>query len=210
MDLDSPRAIRVLLADDHESVRQGLRALFDRLPAFEVIYDSGNRNAAVEAASELSPDVVVMDWSTPDGLGLLRRLKERRPDIAAVVLTGHRDSAYVREALDAGASGYVLKQSAFSTLVRAVEAAAQGRRLVDQGVSEVPAPFSRNGHLSPRENDVLRKAAAGRSNKDIAMALGISVKTVEVHKANAMQKLGLKDRSEVLRFGLLQGWFADV
>jgi DNA-binding NarL/FixJ family response regulator len=210
MDLDTPRTIRVLLADDHESARQGLRALFDRLPAFEVIYDSGNRNAAIEAASELSPDVVVMDLSTPDGLGALRRLKKRRPDIAAVVLSQHRDSVYVREALDAGASGYVLKQSAFSTLLCAVEAVAQGRRHVDQGVADVTAPLSRGRRLTARENEVLRRAAVGNSNKDIATALGISIKTVEVHKAKGMRKLGLKDRSDVFRFGLLQGWFADV
>ena len=210
MALQAPRTSRVLLADDHESARQGLRALFDRLPAFEVVDDVGNRGAAVDAANGLSPDVVVMELSTPDGLEMLRRLKERRPDIAAVVLSQYRDWAYARAALEAGASGYVLKQSAFSALVRAVEAAAQGQRHVDQGVVEAPAPFSPNRQLSGRESEVLRRAAAGHSNKDIATALRISVKTVEVHKANGMHKLGLKDRSEVLRFGLLQGWLADV
>jgi DNA-binding NarL/FixJ family response regulator len=210
MDLETPRTIRVILADDHESARQGLRALFDRLPAFEVVYDAGNRNAAIDAARELSPDVVVMDLSMPDGLAALRRLKEHRPDIAAVVVSQHRDSAYAREALNAGASGYVLKQSAFSTLVRAVEAAAQGQQHVDPGVAEVTCPVGRSGHLSARESDVLRRAAIGQSNKQIASALGIAVKTVEVHKANGMHKLGLKDRRAVIRFGVMQGWLADV
>jgi DNA-binding NarL/FixJ family response regulator len=208
VELQSPQTIRVLLADDHEWVREGLRVLFERLPAFEVVEDAGNRSAAVDAANELSPDVVVMDLSTPDGLSALRRLKERRPDIAAVVLGQHRDSAHAREALDAGASGYVLRQSTFGVLVRAVEAAAQGRRHVDQGVAE--APPDRTRQLTDRETSVLRQAVAGRTNKDIASALGISAKTVEVHKFNGMHKLGLKDRRQLLRFGLQHGWLADV
>jgi len=210
MDRESTRAIRVLLADDHESARQGLRALFDRLPAFEVVDDAGDRDAAVDAASELSPDVVVMDLSPPHGMEALRRLKERRPDIAAVVLSQHRDSVYAHEALNAGASGYVLRQSAFSALVQAVEDAAHGRQHVDQGLGGMTGPPSPSGQLSARENEVLRRAAAGRSNKEIAAALGISVKTVEAHKFNGMHKLGLKDRSDVIRFGLVHGWLANM
>lgn len=213
MDVDFPTRsgpIRVLLADDHETVRQGLKALFASRPGFVVLEDVSDGATAVHEAVRLSPDVVVMDLSmATHGLVALRRLKQLRPEIAVVVLSRHRDRGYVREALEAGAAGYVLKQSSFDALLDAVEAAARGQRLVDAtvaGGSSLPAP----PRLSVREHEVLERAAAGHANKDIALSLRISVKTVEVHKANGMQKLGLKDRSDLVRFALSQGWLTDV
>lgn len=203
--------IRVLLADDHESVRQGLCALFANSNEVDLVTDVNDGSTAIEMARTLAPDVVVMDLSMPtSGLVALKQIKEDRPSTNVVVLSRHRDAAYVRAALAAGASGYVLKQSSFDELKRAVLAAAKGEKYVDDQLASDPG-LKRGGDvsappLSQREIEVLRRAAAGFSNKEIASELKISVKTVEAHKSNAMRKLRLKDRSAVVRFALMQGW----
>ena len=203
--------IRVLLADDHASVRQGLCALFAASEEVDLITDVSDGAAAIEQARALAPDVVIMDLSMPtSGLVALKQIKDERPDTQIVVLSRHRDLAYVRAALAAGASGYVLKQSPFSDLKKAVLAAARGERYVDEQLA-ADSSLKRGGDitappLSQREVEVLRRAAAGFSNKEIAAELKISVKTVEAHKSNAMRKLRLKDRSAVVRFALMQGW----
>jgi DNA-binding NarL/FixJ family response regulator len=208
--------IRVLLADDHESVRQGLRALFATSADVNLVGDVNDGAEAVAMTKELAPDVVVMDLSMPtSGLVALRQIKSERPATAVVVLTRHRDSAFVRAAIAGGAHGYVLKQSPFSEVTSAVRAAARGERYIDQHLGDAlpPARVDRAGaassQLSPREMEVLRRTGAGHANKDVASELGISVKTVEAHKANAMRKLRLEDRAAVVRFAMMQGWLDE-
>jgi DNA-binding NarL/FixJ family response regulator len=189
--------ISVLLAEDHETVRQGLKLLIDRQPDMEVIGEAGDGRAAVECAGTLHPNVVVVDISMPEmnGLAATRAIRAASPSTAVVALTRYGDDAYVQELLKAGALGYVLKQSPSGELVDAVRAAAGGRAS--------PA------RITDRESEVLRLMALGHSNKDIANTLDLSVKTVEVHKANAMRKLGLTGRTDVVRYALLQGWLRD-
>lgn len=203
--------IRVLLVEDHDSVREGLCALFATVPDIEVVGDVRDGAESVDAVKAKSPDVVIMDLSMPtSGLAAAQQVRDARPSTAIVVLTRHRDAAYMRAAFAAGATGYVLKQSPFDELKRAVTAAASGQRHVDAHLvgESMAAPGDRGdtARLSQREVEVLRRAAAGHANKDIASALAISVKTVEAHKANAMRKLRLKDRSGVVQYALMQGW----
>jgi two-component system, NarL family, response regulator NreC len=214
------KKIRVLLAEDHEVVRQGLKLLIDRQPDMEVVGEAGDGRAAVDGASTLQPNVVVVDVAMPNvnGLAATRRLREAAPSSAVVALTRYADEAYVQELLHAGALGYVLKQSPSSELLDAVRAAAAGRRYLDRSLAArvartmVRTRGSRAASppITDRETEVLRLMALGHSNKDIANALDLSVKTVEVHKANAMRKLGLAGRTDVVRYAMLQGWLHDL
>jgi len=205
--------IRVLLAEDHETVREGLRLLVNAQPDMRVVAEVGNGRAVIEAVAALRPEVIVLDLSMPvmGGLSAARALKKAGASAAIVALTRHEDHAFVQELLEAGASGYVLKQSASEELVRAIRVTAGGGRYFDPAL---PAPDAshdpRRRPTTPRATDreigVLRLIAAGHSNKDIAAALNISVKTVEVHKANAMRKLGLRGRTDVVRYAVINGW----
>jgi two-component system, NarL family, response regulator NreC len=210
--------IRVLLAEDHETVRDGLKLLLQSQADIEVVGEVPDGRAAVHDAQRLKPHVVVMDLSMPNmnGLTATRTLKETAPEIAIVALTRHEDEAYVKELLGAGASGYVLKQSSFAELLRAIRAAATGNRYLDTTLAKRgdEAGSRRKLPVRPvvteREAHVLRLMAVGHSNKEIAEQLGISVKTVEVHKANAMRKLGLRGRIDVVRYAVLNGWLLEA
>lgn len=211
--------IRVLLAEDHETVRQGLKLLIDRQSDMEVVGEAGDGRAAVERAGHLKPNVAVVDVSMPEmnGLEATRAIRAAAPATAVVALTRYGDDAYVQELLKAGALGYVLKQSPSSELVDAVRAAAAGRRHLDRNVAVrvAGAMLNQRGRravtgVTDRESEVLRLMALGHSNKEIATTLNLSVKTIEVHKANAMRKLGLAGRTDVVRYALLQGWLRDV
>jgi DNA-binding NarL/FixJ family response regulator len=200
--------IRILLVDDHETVRAGLRALLHATPELCLVDDVPDDGDVVDAVRDRQVNLVVLDLSMPvSGMVVLRRLKSRAPNVAAVVFTRHRSADYVHEALSAGADAYVLKQSPFSTLQAAIAVAAGGGQYLDPALEQVdPAPRHEVLKLSGRETEVLRLGASGHANKDIAASLGIAVKTVEVHKSNAMRKLNLHDRSEVLKFAIRQGW----
>lgn len=212
--------IRVVLVDDHETVRQGLTLLLNGFPDIEVVGEAADGHAAVGQARDRQPHVVVMDVAMPalNGLGATREIKSACPDVRVVALTRYSDDAYVQELLRAGASGYVLKQSAPEQLVRAIRAAAAGEQYLDATLSaRVTGAYlrkhSRTGPQLPsvteREADVLRQMAWGYSNKEIASRLDLSVKTIEVHKANAMRKLGLRGRIDIVRYALLQGWLRE-
>jgi DNA-binding NarL/FixJ family response regulator len=219
---DDPRNLRILLADDHVTVRQGLKMLIESQGDMTVVSEASDGTAAVEQARVLRPDVVVMDISMPgmNGLVATRTLKSLQPDSIIVILTRHGDDAYLQELLRAGADGYVLKQSAASELVQAIRATAARNQYLDSALTaRVTAGFlARSGRkthatgvsLSEREAEVLRLIAAGYSNKEIAAQLELSVKTVEVHKANASRKLGLKGRIDIVKYALLQGWLSDT
>jgi DNA-binding NarL/FixJ family response regulator len=211
--------IRVLLADDHETVRQGLKLLINRQPDMEVVGEAGDGQAAIDGAVTLKPNVAVVDVSMPhmNGLEATKAILQSTTGTAVVALTRYGDDAYVQELLNAGALGYVLKQSPSAELVDAVRAAASGRRYLDRSLAARVAGtmLSSRGHraapagITDREREVLRLMALGHSNKDIAAKLDLSVKTIEVHKANAMRKLGLAGRTDVVRYALLQGWLRD-
>jgi DNA-binding NarL/FixJ family response regulator len=214
--------LRVLLADDHVTVRHGLRLLIDGESDMKVVAEASDGAAAVQQAQELKPDVVVMDISMPgmNGLAATRTLKRLQPKTAIVTLTRHGDDAYLQELLRAGASGYVLKRSAPTELLQAIRATAAGGQYLDSTLTaRVTAGFvGREGGnarkpgagLSDREAEVLRLIASGYSNKEIAAQLTLSVKTVEAHKANAMRKLDLRGRIDIVKYAVLQGWLDNA
>jgi DNA-binding NarL/FixJ family response regulator len=206
--------IRVLLAEDHETVRAGLKLLIDGQPDMVVVGEVGDGEAALAQAPLLQPDVAVLDISMPrmNGLVAARLIRETLPATAVVALTRYNDVAYVRALLEAGASGYVLKQSASVELLDAIRAAARGEQHTDVALARAaPRPGSPNRPtITAREAEVLRLMALGHSNKEIAQTLNIAVKTVEVHKANAMRKLGLSGRIDVIKYAVLQGWLNEA
>ena len=214
--------LRILIADDHAIVRQGLKLLIDSQPDMKVIAEAASGDAVLEQAAAVKPDVVIMDVSMPgiNGLVATRMLKQRQPETTIVALTRHEEKTYLEELLRAGASAYVLKQSPPTEFLRAVRAVAAGGIYLDpsmtsQVASGLLAPKSREdtdegGKVTERESQVLRLVAVGHSNVEIAEKLVISVKTVEVHKSNAMRKLGLTGRVDVIRYGVLQGWLYDT
>jgi len=210
--------LRILLADDHIVVRHGLKLLIDDQPDMTVIAEASDGETAVQRAVQLKPDVIVMDISMPgmNGLVATRKLRQLQPDAAIVTLTRHTDDAYLQELLRAGVSGYVLKQSAPAQLLQAIRAAAAGGQYLDSALTaRVTAAFLGTPHtrkaqpsaaVSERESEVLRLIASGYSNKEIASRLSLSVKTVEAHKANAMRKLDLTGRIDIVKYAILQGW----
>lgn len=213
-DMIMAHPLRVLLADDHEALRQGLRALLSATAGYDVVDDVGDGETAIARVRALAPDLLVLDLAMPHegGLPTIRRLRGVAAKTAIVVLTRYREEAFVREALSAGASAYVLKQSSFSELQDAITHAVRGQQYVDRRLAPLlerrrrcdPPP-----RLGPRERDVLRRAARGDSNKEVATALGIAVKTVEVHKTQGMRKLSLRDRRDLIRYAVLQGWLNE-
>ena len=218
---DKARALRILLADDHVTVRQGLKLLIDSEPDMEVIAEAGDGSEAVQKAKELIPDVVVMDISMPgmNGLAATRALKKIQPHAVIVTLTRHGDHAYLQELLRAGVSGYVLKRSAPTELLHAIRAAAAGGQYLDTTLTArvTAALTGKDGSanvpitaVTEREAAVLRLIASGYSNKEIAAQLSLSVKTVEAHKANAMRKLELTGRIDIVKYAILQGWLDNA
>ena len=212
--------LRILLADDHVTVRHGLKLLIEAQPDMKVISEASDGKAAMQNALALKPDVIDMDISMPgmNGLTATRALKQKHPHVVIVTLTRHGDDAYLQELLRAGVAGYVLKQSAPNELIQAIRAAAAGGQYIDSTLTaRMTARFlgradksSRPaGELSDREAGVLRLIASGYSNKEIAAQLSLSVKTVEAHKANAMRKLGLRGRIEIVKYAVLQGWLEN-
>jgi DNA-binding NarL/FixJ family response regulator len=213
--------LRLLLVEDHELVREGVRVLVGAQGDMEVVGEAGDGRTAIRLAEELRPDIVVMDISMSDmnGLQATERLKQLRPEIKILTLTRHTDVGFLQQLLGAGASGYVLKQSASTELLRAIRTVASGGNYLDPAVAgKVMNGFTRerakprsgsHGSISDREGEVLRLIAWGYSNKEIAARLEISVKTVEVHKANAMRKLDMRSRIDIVRYAMLQGWLQD-
>ncbi len=209
--------IRLLLVDDHEIVRAGLRMLFSAEPEVEIIGEASSGEMAVAAVSELEPEVVLMDVAMPGigGIEATRRIKASHPRVAVLALTMHEDEEYFFEMLAAGASGYVPKRAAPDDLMSAINIVRQGdvyiypslaRLLVKDFLhrSEASAPETRE-ELTPREQEVLTLIAEGYSNREIADALVISVKTVDRHRENLMRKLQLHNRVELVKYAIEKG-----
>lgn len=214
--------IRVLLAEDHRTVREGFKLLLAAQPDIEVVGEAGDGRAALQFAQELAPEVVLMDLSMPEvsGLAATERLRELCPEVRVIALTRHTDRAYLQQLLKAGAAGYVLKQSDPAVLLQAVRAVASGGNFLDPAITgkALEGYFGRKAgggsvaevNLSDRETEVLRLIALGYSNKEVAARLSLSVKTVEAHKANAMRKLDMYSRIDLVRYAMLQGWLQDT
>jgi DNA-binding NarL/FixJ family response regulator len=213
--------IRILIAEDHAMVREGLKLLISSQSHLQVIGEAENGQVAVERARELMPDIVLMDVSMPEmnGLKATEKLRQECPHIKVLALTRHKDQGYVQEVMRAGAAGYVLKQNTAAELIHAIDAVASGGNYLDPAIagklirrsigSQTKPNSEMLGELSPREAEVLRLIAWGYSNKEIAARLEISIKTVEAHKANASRKLGLQSRIDIVRFAFLQGWLDE-
>lgn len=213
--------LRIILAEDHETVRAGLKLIVNSQADMEVVAEAENGSAAIKLARELAPDIVVMDISMPElnGLKATKKLKQVCPDVKVLTLTRHTDDAYLQQLIQAGASGYVLKQSAPTELIHAIRAVAKGNSYLDPALTNkvfggyASRSVTRRGEnknaLTDREAEVLRMIAWGYSNKEIAHRMDISVKTVEAHKANSMKKLDMHSRIDIVRYAILQGWLQD-
>jgi two-component system response regulator NreC len=205
--------IRILLADDHALVRQGFRMILEAQPDMEIVGQAGNGREAVELAEKLHPDVVVMDVAMPElnGTEATRRLAASTPRTRVLALSMHKDSVYVREILRAGARGYLLKDSGDTDLVAAVRAVAKGEGYISPAVSDAVLSDYRKHVSDPvdlltgREREVLQSIAEGKTNKEIASALNLSVYTVEAHRGRIMEKLNLHSTGELVRFALRNG-----
>ena len=218
---EAARMLRIVLADDHAVVREGLKALINGQLDMSVVGEAADGEAACRATKALSPDVLVIDLSMPvlGGAEATARVRSECPGVKVLALTVHEERVYLTQLLRAGASGYVLKRAAAAELVRAVRTVAAGGIYIDpsmagslvegyldgQDVAAQPA----NGPLSDREREVLMRIARGFSNKEIAAELGLSVKTVETYKGRVAEKLGLRSRVEIVRYAAQQGWLSE-
>jgi len=205
---------RLLLADDHTILVEGLKALL--APEFDVVATAGDGRAVLEAAKEYQPDIVLLDISMPglNGIEAARRLKQSNPDAKLIVLTMHGDLSFVRAAFEAGASGYVLKQSAATELVTALREVDTGRRYISSLILErlgtetltfLRRPAKISGDLTTRQREVLQLLAEGHVRKEIAEILGVSVKTVEFHKQKITEKLGIHTDAALTAYAIRHG-----
>jgi DNA-binding NarL/FixJ family response regulator len=210
--------LRIFLAEDHAVVREGLKLLVNAQPDMEVVGEAGDGETAWRRALELQPSVVVMDVTLPElnGIQAARRLKEGLPQTKVLALTVHESSGYLKELMQAGASGYVLKRAAAEELIGAIRVISRGGTYVDPAMGGKVQEDRVEGAylgavqdetaLSLREREVLCMIAEGYSNKEIAAQLKISPKTIETYKYRAMEKIGLRSRAEIVRYVLKQGW----
>jgi len=211
--------VKVLVADDHAIVREGVALLIEREPDMCVVGQAGGGREALKLAKECQPDIAVMDLSMPDlnGVQASEELRASCPEVRVIALTRHADASYLHRMWNIGARGYVLKRTAAEDLVRAIRAVARGNTFIDADLADrfqesvlgrrKPGPAGTT--LTGRERDVLELVAWGYSNMEIARRLKISVKTAEFYRACAVEKLDLRSRSEIVRYALRQGWIND-
>lgn len=208
--------IRVLIADDHAIVRTGLRTLINSEPSMELAGEAAGGYEAIELIQKSPPDVLVLDLSMPDldGISVTKRIKPQFPALHILILTIHEDQALLREALKAGAEGYILKHAAEAELISAIQIILRGdlyvdpsllRGLVSEEVNPVATPSPAGEALTPRETEVLRLIVQGYTNRQVGEQLSISIRTVESHRANLSEKLGLRSRVELVRYAREHG-----
>ena len=203
-----PRAeLTVLLVDDHALVRRGFRRMLEDEPDIRVLGEASDGQDAVDAALKLRPDVIVMDFALPsmNGAVATRRILESNPLAKVLILSMHAEPNYVRTCLDAGARGYLLKNAMDLELVSAVRRVAAGDQVLDPRVGRLPEPDEPRPELSTRELEVLQLIVHGKSNKEIAVVLGLSANTVAVHRANIMQALGIHNTAELVVHAIRTG-----
>lgn len=205
----------MLIVDDHQVVREGLRAVLGSDARLRVVGEAADGAEACAKGAALRPDIAIMDLSMPgmNGADATRRLLAASPDTRVVALTAHEEPPYVRELLDAGARGYVLKRAVVRSLIRAIDVVAGGGLFLDPELAHRPlAPQddlpTANEELSGRELEVAALTARGHTNAEIGAALTIGVKTVETHKTRLMRKLGLTTRAQLVRYAIYRGWLS--
>jgi DNA-binding NarL/FixJ family response regulator len=205
--------MRVLIADDHGIVRSGLRRLLESEEGIEVVAEAGDGAEACEKAVETKPDLAILDVKMPElsGLEATREIRERAPGVAILILSMHDEERYLFEALKAGASGYVLKRAADSDLIDAVRAVERGEPFLTPEAQQalirdvLGESEEQKEELTPREQEVVKLVAEAHTNKEIAEMLGMAEKTAENHRSNAMRKLGMRDRVELVRYAIRRG-----
>lgn len=206
--------VRILLADDHEIVRHGLRRLLETQPGWTICGEAGSGLEAVEKTRQLKPDIVILDHSMPElsGAEAARQILKVLPQTEIVILTMHDSEQLLREVLEAGVHGYVLKSDAMCDMVSAVRALLDHQRYLSPGASGVavegflhPSAEIDSGRLTPREREIVHLLTQGKSNKEVASALNISVKTVEAHRANIMHKLNLPSFADLVHYAIRTG-----
>ena len=213
---------RIVLAEDHNTVREGIKMLVNAQRDMEIVGEAADGLAAIEKTRQLLPDLLVMDISMPElnGLKATEKLRQEFPDLKILTLTRHTDDGYLQQLIKAGVNGYVLKQSAPTELINAIRTVSAGRSYVDSQLTQkvlggyaarVSGPLRGEGKGQPsdRESEILRLIAWGYSNKEIALRLDLSVKTVEAHKSNAMRKLNMASRIDIVRYASVQGWLEE-
>ena len=209
---------RIVIVEDHRILREGLRALLNARPEFQVVGEAGDGLEAVRCIQTLTPDLVLMDISMPkmSGLDAIREIKKQRPETKIITLTVHRTEEYILATLDAGADGYLLKDASHDELLMALESVLEGKRYLSPGVSEKVIEGYLEGKktiktrsswdtLTQREREILKLIAEGHRNKEIADYLCVSLKTVEKHRANLMKKLGLHNAAALTAFAMERG-----
>ena len=209
------RPIRVLIADDHALVRAGIRALVEKIEGVVVLGEAGKGSEALELVEEHRPDLMLLDLTMPDGGGfeVLAHVGKQFPEIRVIVLTVHEAGEYAIRALKEGAAGFLLKSAASTELEQAIQTVISGERYISPEMSKKIVEEVGKGTtkrellatLSPRQREVLRLIAEGRTTKQIAQELGISVKTVETHRAQLMERLGIRDVAGLVRYAILVG-----
>jgi len=206
--------IRVLLAEDHTIVREGLISILEKHPGITVVAEAVDGREAVSAVEKTNPDVILMDFSMPglNGLEATRQIKQRKPDSKIIILTRHTSREYIESLLKAGASGYLVKNSAADELVLAIQTVYQGDSYLDRSISSlntIPNVYDSDSKdqeevLTPRQTEVLQLIAEGHPNRKIATILNISAKTVENHRANLLRSLGLNSTAELIQYAIRQ------
>lgn len=203
----SGKKITVLLVDDHSLVRRGFRRMLEDEPDLEVVGEAGDGQAGVDAAARLQPNVAVMDFALPGMTGAIatRKMAEVAPNTAVLILSMHSEPNYVRNSLDAGARGYLLKNALDLELVEAIQKVAAGNIVLDSSLSAVAESNEKPATLTPRELEVLQLIVLGKSNKEVAAILGVSPNTVAVHRANIMQTLSIHNTAELVVHAIRTG-----
>jgi two-component system response regulator NreC len=206
--------IRILLADDHTILREGIRSLIESEPDMSVIGEANDGHTAVKLASQLKPDIILMDLAMPllNGLEATRQIKKQNPQAKILILTMHENEEYIRQVLVAGAMGYILKDAAARELLGAIRSVYKGEVVLSPAITRlVVSDYLRWGDISPtepsdgltdREREILQLIAEGYTNKQIAQILSISIKTVQAHRLNLMKKLDLHDRGELIKYAI--------
>ncbi|PYL83266.1 MAG: DNA-binding response regulator [Verrucomicrobia bacterium] len=209
------KTLRILLADDHKVVRQGTRALLSTVPEWEIVGEADNGRDAVSLTSELKPDIVILDIGMPElnGLDATRQIKKKLPETEVLIFTGQETEELVHDVFDSGARSYIMKTDAADHLIDAIKALSEHKHFFTSRISEIV--FARyiqekgtlegapeKSRITDREREIVQLLAEGKSSKEIATILGISVRTVETHRAAIMKKLGLKSFSELIRYAV--------